>query len=169
MSVVPEADRPYVCGRPPYGYQVTDKQLHVHPEQSKNVLRIFKLVRAKKSIRFVVEAMQAQEEDRSEQAFWDRKKVSRILMHAPLYCTGAYRVQGQDLELPQLVFLDPTWVNTPGAPPVAPTPPLKLVRVAKPARTARKHPVIVAKRRAAPRPGSVPRRVASGTMAGSRS
>lgn len=102
----------YVCGRPPFGYRVEDRRLIVDKQQSADVTKIFSMIRAGTPIRDVVEAMQV----RKGAAFWDRKKVSRILAHASLYCEGIYAVRGVDVVLPQLVFLPRDWIDT-GVPP----------------------------------------------------
>lgn len=132
----------YVCGRPPFGYRVQDKQLHVHLDQAADVTRVFDMIRRKNPIRTVVEVMQALElkkpkptsEDvpvgkrktgpfgkarKPKAPFWDRKKIARILEHAPLYCTGLYKIRGRRMTLPNLVFLPPGWADTAVAVPPA--------------------------------------------------
>lgn len=110
----------YVCGRPPYGYKVVDQQLQIDSDQAAAVKVIFEAMRRGKNIREALDAIVAKESANPSGEFWDRTKVARILAHAPLYCTGAYKVRGTIMSLPHLVFLPAKWAKTGQRNPISP-------------------------------------------------
>lgn len=110
----------YVCGRPPYGYKVVEQALKVDLDQAAAVTIIFKAIRKGKNIREAIDVLMATGPTTLKREFWDRTKVARILAHAPLYCTGAYKVRGSVVSLPHLVFLPAKWLTTGQRVPVSP-------------------------------------------------
>lgn len=99
----------YVCGRPPYGYQVEHGTLVIDKGQAEAVRSVFKLLRDGKRPVDVVEIMR-----RKKREFWDHVKVRRILSHARLYTLGEYKsaTLRAPVRIPRLAFLPASWADT---------------------------------------------------------
>jgi hypothetical protein len=107
----------YICGRPPYGYQVVGGAFVVNPAQAKTVKFIFTALREGATLNDLLKQLKQHHAAggiiAGKPQFWDRVKVRRILKHARMYCLGQYDGgRGQPLEVPALAFLPPKWVTT---------------------------------------------------------
>ncbi len=110
-------DPGYVCGRPPYGYEVKDGEFHVEPRQAEAVKLIFQHIRQGKSTASLLRQLQKSFKSgglkENKPQYWDKVKVRRILMRASLYCRGEYRsTGGHTAKLPHLAFLPKEWAGT---------------------------------------------------------
>jgi hypothetical protein len=116
----------YICGRPPYGYQVVKGAFVINQAQAETVKYIFKARRAGTTINEMLVQLKLSHSGGGiipgKPQFWDGVKVRRILKHARMYCLGQYDGgRGQPLQVPSLAFLPAKWVDTV---PQLPTPPI---------------------------------------------
>jgi hypothetical protein len=118
-----EASGGYICGRPPYGYQVVKGAFVINPAQAKTVKHIFTQLREGVSLNQLIADLKEHHAQggviAGKPQFWDRVKIRRILKHARMYCLGQYGGgRGQPLRSPELAFLPSTWLSI-ASPPAA--------------------------------------------------
>lgn len=125
----------YVCGRPPYGYHVTDGRFEVDEQQAQIVRRMFELVLGGATCSEVIKAVggrmiikvkpqpvnkgksKAKRKKRRKppklrEEYWDRKKIHRIIERYKLYCQGVYLLKnGTEAVMPNLAFLPKSWAE----------------------------------------------------------
>jgi hypothetical protein len=111
------AEGGYICGRPPYGYTVSDGSFVVNDVQARAVKFIFKQIRAGKALSYIIEKLLADFAEggviEGKAQYWDRVKVRRILNHRRLYCLGEYSSgRSGPSRSPDLAFLPKEWVDT---------------------------------------------------------
>ena len=97
----------YFCGRPPYGYRVVKGRFVINKRQAAAVRTVFKATLAGKAGGEIIALLTG---GRTPE-YWDRKKIRRLLDHAPLYCTGAYSpTQGQPVIIEGVAFMPSSWL-----------------------------------------------------------
>lgn len=106
----------YICGRPPYGYEVIKGQFVIHEQRSRAVRFIFERVQAGDSLTELVTKLRKKYSAGGVvpgPQHWDRVKIKRVLSHARLYCLGEYSGGStkQPVTLPHLIFLPTEWAT----------------------------------------------------------
>jgi hypothetical protein len=110
----------YICGRPPYGYQVKGGHLAIHPHQADRVKEAFTLLRQGMTNSMVAATLQKQALGQSSDEWWDAVKVRRLRGHARLYCRGEYvSPAGTQVCCADLAFLPLEWEKDGGPVPSA--------------------------------------------------